>query len=80
MTDSDAEALALLAPLQDGPLAGRELGHVQGRTSVLEENAAQTAQNPEGHRYAGRLHLDRRAGRCPGPDAAALWSELDTQS
>ena len=52
MADSDAEALALLAPLQDGPLAGRELGHVQGRTSVLEENAAQTAQNPEGHRYA----------------------------
>ena len=52
MADSDAEALGLLAPLQDGPLAGRELGHVRGPTSVLEENAAQTAQNPEGHRYA----------------------------
>jgi hypothetical protein len=46
MADSDAEALALLAPLQDGPLAGRELGHVQGRTSVLEENARRRRRTP----------------------------------
>ena len=52
MADSDEQAVALLAALQHGPLAGRELGHVQGRTSVLEENLAQTAQNPEGYRYA----------------------------
>ncbi len=52
MADSDEEALALLAPLRDGPLAGRALGHVRGRTSVAEENLAQTVQNPEGYRYA----------------------------
>ncbi len=40
MAGSDAEALARLAPLQDGPLARRALGHVQDRTSVLEENRA----------------------------------------
>src|SRR6202041_1933182 len=33
---SDSEALALLAPLRDGPLAGRSLGHVRGPTSVAE--------------------------------------------
>ncbi len=52
MAGSDEQALARLAPLQDGPLAGRELGHVRGRTSVAEENLAQTVQNPEGYRYA----------------------------
>ena len=70
MADSDAEALALLAPLQDGPLAGRELGHVQGRTSVLEENAGADGAEPRGPPVRRRLHLDRRAGRRPGPDAA----------
>ena len=34
MADSDADALTTLAPLQDGPLASRELGHVRGRTSA----------------------------------------------
>ena len=70
MADSDAEALGLLAALQDGTLAGHELGHVQGRTSVLEENAAQTAQNPEGHRYAVDCTWTDGQERCPGPDAA----------
>jgi FAD/FMN-containing dehydrogenase len=79
MADSDAAALALLAPLQDGPLAGRELGHVQGPTSVLEENAAQTAQNPEGHRYAVDCTWTDAPAAVLAPMLEQLWSELDTE-
>ena len=79
MADSDAEALALLAPLQDGPLAGRELGHVRGRTSVPEENLAQTAQNPEGHRYAVDCTWTDAPAAVLAPMLQALWGELDTE-
>jgi FAD/FMN-containing dehydrogenase len=79
MAESDAEALGLLAALQDGPLAGRELGHVRGRTSVLEENAAQTAQNPEGHRYAVDCTWTDAPAGVLAPMLHALWSELDTE-
>jgi FAD/FMN-containing dehydrogenase len=79
MADSDAHALALLAALQDGPLAGRELGHVQDRTSVLEENLAQTAQNPEGYRYAVDCTWTDAPARVLAPMLHALWSELDTE-
>src|SRR6266700_5220695 len=79
MADSDARALALLAAFQDGPLAGRALGHVQARTSVLEENEAQTAQNPEGHRYAVDCTWTDAPARVLAPLLHALWSELDTE-
>ena len=79
MAGSDAHALALLAALQDGPLAGRELGHVQDRTSVLEENLAQTAQNPEGYRYAVDCTWTDAPARVLAPMLHALWSELDTE-
>ena len=79
MADSDADAIALLAALQDGPLAGRELGHVQDRTTVLEENLAQAGQNPGGLPVRRRLHVDRRAGEVLAPLLHALWSELDTE-
>jgi FAD/FMN-containing dehydrogenase len=79
MADSDDEALGLLAPLQHGPLAGRALGHVQGRTSVLEENAAQTAQNPEGHRYAVDCTWTDAPARVLAPMLRELWGELDTE-
>ena len=79
MADFDADALARLAPLQDGPLAGRELGHVQGRTSVLEENLAQTAQNPEGYRYAVDCTWSDAPAHVLAPMLQALWSELDTE-
>ena len=79
MADSDAHALAMLAALQDGPLAGRELGHVQDRTSVLEENLAQTAQNPEGYRYAVDCTWTDAPARVLAPMLHALWSELDTE-
>jgi hypothetical protein len=79
MADSDEQAVALLAALQHGPLAGRELGHVQGRTSVLEENLAQTAQNPEGYRYAVDCTWTDEPARVLAPRLYALWSELDTE-
>jgi FAD/FMN-containing dehydrogenase len=79
MADSDGQALALLALLQDGPLAGRELGHVQSRTTVLMENAAQTAQNPEGHRYAVDCTWTDAPARVLAPRLQSLWSELDTE-
>jgi FAD/FMN-containing dehydrogenase len=79
MADSDEQVAALFAVLQDGPLAGRELGHVQGRTSVLEENLAQTAQNPEGYRYAVDCTWTDAPARVLAPQLHALWSELDTE-
>lgn len=79
MADSDEQALALLAALQDGPLTGRELGHVQDRTSVLEENLAQTAQNPEGYRYAVDCTWTDAPADVLAPVLHALWGELDTE-
>lgn len=79
MADSDAEALALLEPLQDGPLAGRELGHIQGRTSIAEENLAQAAQNPEGYRYAVDCTWTNAPARVLAPILHELWSELATE-
>jgi hypothetical protein len=79
MADSDADALALLAPLQDGPLAGRSLGHVQDRTTVLEENLAQAGQNPEGYRYAVDCTWTDAPAQVLAPLLHALWSELDTE-
>jgi FAD/FMN-containing dehydrogenase len=79
MADSDEQVVALLAALQHGPLAGRELGHVQGRTSVREENLAQTAQNPEGYRYAVDCTWTDAPAHVLAPQLHALWSELDTE-
>ncbi|HEV2536862.1 MAG TPA: FAD-binding protein, partial [Streptosporangiaceae bacterium] len=79
MAGSDDEALGLLAPLQHGPLAGRALGHVQGRTTVLEENEAQIAQNPEGHRYVVDCTWTDAPASVLAPMLRDLWSELDTE-
>jgi FAD/FMN-containing dehydrogenase len=79
MADSDAAALARFGPLQDGPLAGRELGHIRGPTSMAEENLAQTAQNPEGYRYAVDCTWTDAPARVLAPLLRKLWSELDTE-
>jgi FAD/FMN-containing dehydrogenase len=83
MASCDEEALALLAPLQGGPAAGRvlgrALGHEQGRTSVAEENLAQTVQNPEGYRYAVDCTWTDAPARVLAPMLQALWSELETE-
>jgi FAD/FMN-containing dehydrogenase len=79
MADSDEQALALLAVLRDCPLAGRELGHAAGRTSVAQENLAQTAQNPPGYRYAVDCTWTGAAADVLAPMLHAMWSELDTE-
>jgi FAD/FMN-containing dehydrogenase len=79
MAGSDDEALGLLAPLRRGPLAHRALGHAGGRTSVLEENAAQTSQNPEGHRYVVDCTWTDAPARVLAPMLRELWGELDTE-
>ena len=79
MADSDADARTLLAAFGDGPLAGRALGHVQGRTSLPEENVAQTAQNPEGYRYAVDCTWSDAPAHVLAPRLHELWSELDTE-
>jgi FAD/FMN-containing dehydrogenase len=79
MASSDSVALALLAPLQDGPLAARSLGHVRGPTSVAEENLAQTVQNPEGYRYAVDCTWTDAPANVLGPMLQKLWSELETE-
>jgi FAD/FMN-containing dehydrogenase len=79
MTDSDDDARELLAVLQDGPLAGRELGHVRGRTTLAEENQAQTAQNPEGYRYAVDCTWTDAPARVLAPQLLQMWSELETE-
>jgi FAD/FMN-containing dehydrogenase len=79
MAGSDDEALGLLAPLQHGPLAGRALGHVQGRTTVLEENEAQIAQNPAGHRYVVDCTWTDAPARVLAPMLRELWGELDAE-
>ena len=79
MAGSDGEARALLAPLQHGPLAGRELGHDQGPTSVAAENLAQTSQNPEGYRYAVDCTWTDAPAGVLAPLLQQLWSELDTE-
>jgi FAD/FMN-containing dehydrogenase len=79
MAGSDEQALAMLAPLRGGPLAGRELGHVVGPTSVAEENLAQTAQNPEGYRYAVDCTWTDAPARTLAPVLAELWGGLETE-
>ena len=79
MADSDSCALTLLAPLRDGPLTSRSLGHVQGPTSMAEENLAQTVQNPEGYRYAVDCTWTDAPARVLAPMLQALWSELETE-
>jgi hypothetical protein len=78
MADSDAEALALLKIFDEGPLAGRDLGHVRSPTSVLEENAAQTAQNPEGFRYAVDCSWSDAPADVLAPLLLDIWRGLDT--
>jgi FAD/FMN-containing dehydrogenase len=77
--DSDEHAASLLAPLQNGPLATRSLGHVQGPTSVAEENLAQTVQNPEGYRYAVDCTWTGAPAEVLAPMLQAFWNELETE-
>jgi FAD/FMN-containing dehydrogenase len=79
MADSDDEAAELLRVFADGPLAGRELGHITGPTSLAEECVAQAAQNPNGYRYAVDCTWTDAPADVLAPLLGRLWSELDTE-
>jgi hypothetical protein len=79
MADSDEDVLRLIDVFEHGPLAGRELGHVKSPTTVLEENAAQTAQNPEGHRYAVDCAWSDATADVLAPRLLDVWRALDTE-
>jgi FAD/FMN-containing dehydrogenase len=78
MAGSDREAQDLLAVFADGPLAGRELGHASGPTTIDTENAAQTAQNPEGYRYAVDCAWSDAPASELAPSLLDAWARLDT--
>ena len=79
MGDSDEEAQRLLAGLGECPVAGRELGHVTGPTSVAEESVAQTGQNPEDHRYAVDCAWTDAPAEVLAPLLMDIWRGLDTR-
>jgi FAD/FMN-containing dehydrogenase len=69
----------VLRPFDSCPLADRALFHQRGPTSIVEENKAQVAQNPDGYRYAADCTwTDLDAGEL-APLLRAMWSELDTE-
>jgi hypothetical protein len=78
MADSPDEAADLLRPFDDCPLAGAELGHLRGPTSVREENLVQAAQSPADHRYAVDCTWTDAPADVLAPALMALWRELDT--
>jgi FAD/FMN-containing dehydrogenase len=79
MAGTDEEVLGLLAIFENGPLAGRELGHVKSATTVAEENVAQTAQNPEGYRYAVDCAWTDAPAEVLAPLLLDIWRSLDTE-
>ncbi len=80
MADSEEEALALIrAGLGDCPVAGRELGHVTGPTTIAEESQAQIGQNPDGYRYAVDCAWTNASADVLAPLLLDIWRGLDTE-
>jgi FAD/FMN-containing dehydrogenase len=79
MGGSTDEIATLLRPFDDGPLAGRELGHVRGPTTVDEESVAQATQSPDGYRYAVDCTWTDAPAALLAPPLTRLWRELDTE-
>jgi FAD/FMN-containing dehydrogenase len=79
MADTDEEAARLLAGLGECPVRGRELGRVTGPTSIAAESEVQTAQNPEGYRYAVDCTWTDAPAGALAPLLVDLWRELDTE-
>jgi FAD/FMN-containing dehydrogenase len=79
MCETEAEAERVLAPLAACPIADRAVAHERGPTTIEQENQAQAAQNPEGHRYAvDCTWTDARAAEL-APLLRSLWSQLPTE-
>ncbi len=68
---------ALLAPLDACPVAALE--HERGPTTIAAENDAQTAQNPEGHRYCADSQWTNADAATLAPLLRDVYAELPTQ-
>lgn len=79
MADSDDEARRLLGRLGECPVVGRELGRVTGPTSLEQECVAQSAQNPEGFRYAVDCAWTDGPASELAPLLLDIWRALDTE-
>jgi FAD/FMN-containing dehydrogenase len=77
--DSVAHVEQRLAPFGACPIADRRLGHVRGLTSIAEENEAQAAQNPEGHRYLVDCTWTDAAPAQITPPLERIWRDLPTE-
>ncbi len=75
----EAEAARLLAPFDACPLAGHALAHERGPTAIADESAAQSLQNPEGHRYAADSQWSDADAATLYPRLRELWGELPTE-
>jgi hypothetical protein len=78
MVSTEDEALRLLRVFDSVPVAGRELGHVRGPTSIEQESRAQAEQSPEGYRYAVDCAWTDAPASALAPLLARMWGELDT--
>jgi FAD/FMN-containing dehydrogenase len=79
IAESDEEMARALAPFDACPLADRARFHERGPTSIVEENKAQVAQNPDGYRYAVDCTWTDLDAAELAPLLRAMWSELDTE-
>ncbi|WP_082227166.1 FAD-binding oxidoreductase [Demequina rhizosphaerae] len=79
MADSAEEARDLLAGLGECPVAGSELGHVTGPTTMAQESVAQMDQNPDGYRYAVDCAWTNAPAETLAPLLLDIWRELDTE-
>jgi FAD/FMN-containing dehydrogenase len=68
-----------LAAFDACPLARDALGHVRGRTSIAEENTAQSAQNPPGYRYLVDCSWSNAPAAELAPRLERIWAELPTE-
>ena len=74
--DSEAEIMPLLAAFDACPI--RSLGHVRTRTSIPEQNALLSVQNPEGYRWRVDCTWTDAPAAELAPRLRSLWSELPT--
>ncbi len=80
MADSDEEVLRLLDGLRGRPARRpRARPRHRARRPSLEENAAQTAQNPEGYRYAVDCAWTDASADVLAPLLLDIWRGLDTE-
>jgi FAD/FMN-containing dehydrogenase len=77
--DSEQEVPRLLAPFDGSPLARHALGHVRAPTTIVEENIAQTLQNPEGYRYAADSQWTDADAATLYPLLRDIYGELPTE-